>query len=187
MPGYYTITYVESGRTSEYAGTRGNYYEFDDGSTIGVKSRPVWCKVCKAVTDGEWIESVEELKQEIEDLTNPDSWLFQFHEQSEEIGQLPGRPPIRFGFRENALKIARERLTWRTQRRSPPKCLTCGSENIFHPDADDNVFVDGLLVVRIESCGMCSTEFRNWFFTPEGQRIPRGTKPTYWAIPDPEQ
>jgi hypothetical protein len=186
MPGFYTITYVDSGRTREYAGTRGNYYEFTDGSTIGVVSRPVWCEQCEEVTDGEWIETEEEVRQDITDLTDPNSWLYQFHEKSEEIGQLPGRPPIRFGLRENALKIAQERLIWRTQRKSPPKCLSCGSERIFHADADGNVFVYGLLVVRIESCGMCSTTFRNWFFTPEGERIPRETQPTYWQLPESE-
>jgi hypothetical protein len=30
---------------------------------------------------------------------------------------------------------------------------------------------------------MCSTDFNEWFFTPEGDRIPRDTKPTYWHHP----
>jgi predicted oxidoreductase len=30
---------------------------------------------------------------------------------------------------------------------------------------------------------MCSTRFNEWFFTPEGDRIPRDTKPTYWHHP----
>jgi hypothetical protein len=31
---------------------------------------------------------------------------------------------------------------------------------------------------------MCSTVFNEWFFTPEGDRIPRDTQPTYWAFPE---
>jgi hypothetical protein len=31
--------------------------------------------------------------------------------------------------------------------------------------------------------GLCSNDFNEWFFTPEGDRIPRDTKPTYWYHP----
>ena len=36
----------------------------------------------------------------------------------------------------------------------------------------------------IHCVGMCSTSFNEWFFTPEGDRIPRDTRPTYWHHPE---
>lgn len=41
---------------------------------------------------------------------------------------------------------------------------------------------DGM--IQIDCVGMCSTSFNEWFFTPEGDRIPRDTQPTYWHHPE---
>ena len=37
--------------------------------------------------------------------------------------------------------------------------------------------------VILSVSGLCSTSFNNRFYTPEGDRIPRDTKPTYWSLP----
>jgi|GEM_PF-4983383 len=39
-------------------------------------------------------------------------------------------------------------------------------------------------MIQIDCVGMCSTSFNEWFFTPEGDRIPRDTQPTYWHHPE---
>jgi hypothetical protein len=34
-------------------------------------------------------------------------------------------------------------------------------------------------MIQIDCVGMCSTSFNEWFLTPQGDRIPRETRPTY--------
>ena len=42
----------------------------------------------------------------------------------------------------------------------------------------------GVGQLQIDCVGMCSTKFNEWFFTPEGDRIPRDTRSTYWHHPE---
>lgn len=184
MPGYYKVKYSNGSADSEYAGMRGNYYELPDGSHVEVTSCPCWCLNCGTVTDGEWIETIEELEQHLVDLNNSNSGAYQFHEKSEGIAQIPGMPRQRIGFRENAIEKTIERLRWRQMRTAPPKCILCGSTAIHFPHDDDGrVEIDGRIVVWIQPEGMCSTLFNEWYFTVDGDRIPRDTQPTYWGIP----
>lgn len=41
----------------------------------------------------------------------------------------------------------------------------------------------GTGTVEVRLRGTCSTDFNNGFFTPEGERIPRDTKPSDWHHP----
>lgn len=184
MPGFYEVRYPGESPNAEYAGMRGNYYELPDGSHVDLSSRPCWCVTCNTVTDGEWVETLQELEDELKDLHDPNSELFQFHEKSEEIGQIPGHPFKRIGFREKAIERTHERITWRKLRTAPPKCIICGSTAIHFPRNEDGcVEIDGRTVVWILAKGMCSTLFNEWYFTVAGDRIPRDTSPKYWGIP----
>ena len=185
MPGYYDIIYPDSRPDTEYAGMRGNYYELPDGSQVDVLSRPCWCVNCNSVTDGEWIESIAELEQKSQDLNNPETDTYKFHEQTEEIAKIPGVPCERVGFRENAIEKNNERLKWRRLRVDSPKCIICGSRSIHYPDENNDgaVTIDGTIVVWIRNRRMCSTLFNEWFFTVDGDRIPRDTQPKYCGIP----
>ena len=69
-------------------------------------------------------------------------------------------------------------------RESPPKCLECGStEIVVFPVGERAGNPMGPGWVEITITGLCSTSFNNRFYTPEGDRIPRDTKPTYWTLP----
>jgi hypothetical protein len=69
-------------------------------------------------------------------------------------------------------------------RESPPKCLECGStEIVVFPVGGRVKNPTGSGRVEITITGHCSTSFNNRFYTPEGDRIPRDTKPTYWTLP----
>lgn len=184
MPGLYEIKYPGDMPVAEYAGMRGNYYEMPDESHIDLSSRPCWCSGCNTVTDGEWIETLQELESELNALHDPTSKRYQFHESMEEISQIPGRPFQRIGFRESAIKRTHERIKWRQLRTAPSKCIICGSTDIHFPcDADGRVEVDGRIVVWILPIGMCSTLFNEWYFTVDGDRIQRDTEPKYWGLP----
>ena len=107
-----------------------------------------------------------------------------FHEQSEEIVKNIGLFPKRIGFREIAIEKNKDRLKWRRLRVASPKCILCGSTSIHYADENDNgsVAIDGAIVVWIKIRGMCSMHFNEWFFTVDGDRIQRDTKPKYWGI-----
>jgi hypothetical protein len=176
MPALYEIRCLPKGTTDEFAGSRGNYYEFEDGSRIDVRSEPVWCRRCGNYTHGESIESLDEIDRQLADLEDPHSELYRMTEAS--LSGPGGR------FRRHWLELTEQRRRWRERRISPPRCLLCGStELVSLPKGVEVPDPRGAGTVVLRVIGHCSTSFNEWFFTPEGERIPRDTRPTYWALP----
>jgi hypothetical protein len=76
-----------------------------------------------------------------------------------------------------------KRRRWRIDRKSPPKCLSCGScEIVLLSDGQKVVNPTGSGWIEVTVTGLCSTPFMNRFYTPEGDRIPKDTMPTYWRL-----
>jgi hypothetical protein len=182
MPGVYEIRYLPNGPITKFYGSRGNYYEFEDQSRLDMATTPVWCHHCGKITYGEKIEPLAEIDKHLADLNDPTSTTYKLTMRS----LFPGHEELvpREKFRLEMIGKAQRRRAWREQRRSGPKCILCGSTHIFvfpfnqqvpNPAGEGTVVVTGV--------GMCSTSFSEWFFTPEGDRIPRDTKPTYWHHP----
>jgi hypothetical protein len=183
MPGLYEIEFFPESRKEQMAGSRGNYYEFEDGSHLDLRSQPVWCCTCGNFSHGERIETLAELDRQIADLDDPTSMISQLNAASRlnELGEGEN-------FRRAQIKDFTERRHWREKRSSPPKCICCGSTAIIIFEMGKsypNPSGSGEVVVNL--VGMCSTEFNEWFFTPEGDRIPRDTTPTYWHFPGTER
>jgi hypothetical protein len=135
----------------------------------------VWCRKCKDFTDGEVIESLEEIGQQIADLRDPTSELFRLYQDSASgsIGVV--------GI--HLITELEKRRHWRESRKSPPKCLGCGSTGIIPlPDEQQMVNPTGSGWIEVTVTGLSSTLFMNRYYTPEGDRIPRDTKPTYWRL-----
>jgi hypothetical protein len=178
MPAVYDIKFLPSGEVRKFYGSRGDFYELEDGSHLDVRSGPVWCRRCRGFTDGESIESLAEIDGQIADLEDPESELFRVI-----VDTFPtpdGLPRLRPRF----IEILRQRRQWLARRLSPPKCLECGSmEIVVLPEGREvsNPTDTGSVVISIS--GLCSTSFNNRFYQPEGDRIPRDTKPTYWSLP----
>jgi ferredoxin len=170
MPAFYTITYFPDGVTKKFAGSRGNYYELSPGVTINVHAEPVWCYDCAGISEGERIESTEEIERRILDLQDDNS----------ELGRMllaPIIPELMPGFaakfRDERLAAERQRLEWRRHRVSPPKCIVCGSTRLLAlPDGQPVAHPSGTGSIVVRCVGMCSTGWNEWFFTPEGDRIP---------------
>ena len=180
MPVMYEIAYLPEGRLADFAGSRGNYYEFEDGSHVDLQSTPVWCHRCGKVTHGESIKPLVEIAAMLSELLDPDS------ERSQEIMSpyLPDRAEVGAKVRLDRIDSTKKRRLWRERRQSAPKCIMCGSTDLFEFEMGQpipNPAGHGTIEVRVT--GLCSTQFNQWFFTTEGDRIPRDTKPTYWHHP----
>ena len=176
----YKVIPRPKGRAALFAGTRGNYYDLGDGKRIDVETTPVWCHRCGGIRHGESIEPVGEIDQQLADLRNPRSKLYQLYAQDylEECKDLGPH------FCRGLIEALRLRRRWRENRVSPPKCIHCGSTDlVVFPINQPVPHPAGQGSIEVRITGMCSTYFNEWFFTPEGDRIPLNTKPTYWHFP----
>jgi hypothetical protein len=176
MPAVYQIRFLPGDEIREVYGSRGDYYELENGTQIDLRSSPVWCPRCNDFTDGESFDTLEEIDQQIADLRDPTSELFRFC-QDTATGSL-GVTGIRF------ITILQKRRIWRMGRKSPPKCLDCGStEIVLLPEGQRVANPIGAGWIELTVSGHCSTSFNNRYYTPQGDRIPRDTKPSYWSLP----
>jgi hypothetical protein len=79
--------------------------------------------------------------------------------------------------------VEERRKEWRRERCSPAKCLSCGSADLLIlPFDEETPSPTGQGTLLLRWMGMCSTDWNNWYFMPEGERIPMGTKPSYWRL-----
>jgi hypothetical protein len=166
MPGMYEITLLPEKEAHRFYGTRGNYYRLLDGSKLDVDGKPVWCRQCQAFSEAEWLQSVPELEQAIADYSDIDSAKSQRILQSSYVQD-------KAAYLGELLAERTARLQWRQGRTSPSKCLECGTTEVV--DLGDGQEIaspcsSGTLTIQL--VGMCSTAFRNYFYTPEGDRIP---------------
>jgi hypothetical protein len=89
--------------------SRHNYYCLDDGTRVPLSITPVWCRRCRKFTLGEWIESMAEIEDRVAEYSR---W-----ELSDQ--------------RTKIMERLERRKRWRSQRRSPARCLRCFTTDIF--------------------------------------------------------
>lgn len=176
MPGLYKVTLLPEGKVHSLSGTRGNYYQLPGGQTLTVRAIPIWCRQCQAFSEGENIKSVEELERDVADCSDVNS------AQSRRI--LDSRYfRDKSGILAKRLAESRTRLEWRQDRSALPKCLACGTTDVMDlGDGQEIVSPCSLGTLTIAWVGMCSTAFRNYYYTPEGDRIPMETRPSRWHM-----
>ncbi|MCA9036295.1 MAG: hypothetical protein KDA91_14265 [Planctomycetaceae bacterium] len=61
-----------------------------------------------------------------------------------------------------------------TNRVSESRCLSCGSTELLDQATADGIFVPSHGHFQIRWIGLCSREYLDWFYTPEGLRIADG-------------
>jgi len=76
MPALYEIRWLPDGPIEQFAGSRGNYYEFSESDRLELHSVPVWCHRCAKITDGEYLSTLEEIDKQTRDLNDPTSQLY---------------------------------------------------------------------------------------------------------------
>jgi hypothetical protein len=187
MPACYKIRFADTGEEFEWFGSQGYYYKFADGTTIGLHPTIAWCVDCQKFVSAESIPAPAQVEDDLVELRDPNSMRASIFTSTEP----PFDEPI---FRERlksayaqAIDEAERRVSWRRNRIGPPKCLRCGSTNVEFQGDGIEMYVTGRGLAYVEWTGMCSTEATNWFYTPEGERLPRDGKPTYWRLATEEE
>lgn len=92
-------------------------YRLPDGSRLHVRQRECWCPRCDCFVFAEDVPSLTDLEAELARLMNPD----------EELHQVLTFLEVTI---ENQIAETQARIEWRRNRKTPPKCLHCGSTNI---------------------------------------------------------
>ena len=101
------------------------YYRMPDGSLLHVRQKVCWCPVCEQLDMAEQIPSLVELEAELAKLLDPDEEQLRLIAFTQE--------PL-----EELISEARARIEWRRHRKSPARCLRCGSTDLTHiPDQNE--------------------------------------------------
>jgi hypothetical protein len=180
MPAFYEIRFLSKGEVKMFAGIRGVYYELADSVHLDVYNIPVWCRTCNEFSHGENLRTLESIDEKIRSLRDPKSPLYQMTRYGM-VEELTGNGAAQL---ESSLAELHKRRRWRESRMSAAKCLHCGTTEIVPLPLDQPIpNPQGEGEIELSMRGMCSTEFNEWFYTPEGDRIPRDSRPTYWHHP----
>jgi hypothetical protein len=157
--GYTQYTRLNDDRPDEYAVFSAYlYYVLDDGSRLRVSQTECYCAVCQRIDIAEHLETAEDLEHRLRQMTIPGT-------DERDIADFFGSIP-------EQMEELRKRIVWRRTRRSPAKCLHCGSAEIsLLPNSGK--FTDPVTGVRMQvaSSGIMSTVAWHATFTPEGDVI----------------
>jgi hypothetical protein len=132
----YTITYLPEGSKETFQTTRRRRYLLSGGSLIDMLTDPVWCQECKIVTEGETIPTLADLDEKIKqrERLGAEIRVDAIFEKRFDRNNPPDRP------QQIELADLHLRRNWRLSRKSPPRCLRCGSTNIIALAHDKPVF-----------------------------------------------
>jgi hypothetical protein len=181
LPAMYEIRQFPDGTVRRFAGSRGNYYELPGPDRLDVECAPAWCRRCDGIAEVEDLSTLEAIDQRIRHFKDSSSQR-DYQDYPDDLRAFFESHDERF-YHEYLADLERRRR-WRETRTSPAKCILCGSSDTVPLPLDRRVpHPKGQGELQVAWTGMCSTSFNEWFFTPEGDRIPRDTRPTYWHHP----
>lgn len=130
-------------------------YRLPDNSLLGIEQQAAWCEECGSFGSAEIIPSLEDLKTRIQELQTPTPKLLFIYRTQDSI--------------RDTIAELHTRLRWRADRRSPARCLACGSTAITPVQfgEDRSCVVNGKLLTETEQ-GFADTA--DWIaeFTSEG-------------------
>jgi hypothetical protein len=169
MPAVFEISF--SGTMTQLAGSCDNYYVLSNRELLELRPWPAWCAACGRFVEAEQFHSIE--------------WYDGQIRVAEHYASRPGLiPPDHNDLYLNVRQLPdlRRRRAWRATRQSPPKCIGCGSVAVTILWGNAETFdVPGLGRVALRVVGRCSSEggrVHFWYFTPEGDRIPKPSRET---------
>ena len=172
MPAMYEVTFSDrDNEIVKWFNARGFYYRMGDGSELVVHPEPAWCCDCNKLMDAETIEPVDALRKSWELLCDRSSPKAQrVLTMMDDMGFPEDREEKEKRYQDNVTH-AEKRMRWRESRKSDPKCLHCGSDDLRFPNQQEIVEVPGRGTARVHLTGMCSTDFLMWYYDPEGHRV----------------
>jgi hypothetical protein len=130
-------------------------YRLPDKSLLRIEQEAAWCEGCHSFGIAEVIPSIEELNARLQELQTPTQKLLFIFRTQEAIG--------------SAIDELRTRLRWRASRKSPARCLVCGSRAITPVRfADDRTCV--VKGKRLTRSGQGFAETADWIaeYSSEG-------------------
>jgi hypothetical protein len=140
----------------EYRGHGAFYaYLLSDGSTLSVPYVPAWCHRCQAVMHGEELPEIAWLEQQLRE------WQASGLEKQTQAWHVAW---------------LERKIAWRSERRSPAKCLACGSSEIVrgsfqggapHPSCG------GWLALRRSGHFSLMEPLMQSLYSPEGEALGR--------------
>jgi hypothetical protein len=145
-------------QTYGFAIANSHFYVLEDRSLLPVRVWPAWCERCLMFMAAEQIFPVAEEAKELNEI--------------EYFAKRPGLIPPDRHFPIRHLPELRLRKKWRASRRSPAKCLVCGSTQITSTWPGPEVEIPGR--------GKCVGGFRAFadmwgppdaYYDPEGNRV----------------
>ena len=167
MAAYYEIKLRPEGTFIEFYGSEGNRYLLEDGTFLRINATPAWCRVCQKITEGEHIEPMAEIDQQLADLEDEKSRLYQ-------VAQSDGAGPE---FRLEVIAETSKRRKWRERRMAAPKCLHCGTTDILVlPLGEEIASPSSSGTLILEFAGFASVAFSDGLFSAEGDRLASAEK-----------
>ncbi len=174
-------------RYSESFGSPLCSYELSDGVTVPIKKTFVWCGKCMAPRWGEVLPDIGSLETDLVGAREEDPCVV------ERLKTRAGAHTTIDQLLANHIEKVRARLAWRRARRSPPRCLECGSVEISsfeqsgtrsgfekwtrkHPVCEGTIIVVALPALALD---------RSWIrYTPEGEKKQAyEMSPAHGAVP----
>ncbi|MCW3099775.1 MAG: hypothetical protein JWL77_5393 [Chthonomonadaceae bacterium] len=165
MPFFRDVHILPSGKTHQFSGAPSTFYWFEDGLVTPVHTALVWCRDCQDVTEGEVIETLEELDALIEEYGNPDSARYRSLKESFKWTEVSSETM------RSHQESARHRRRWRVLRQSPPKCLQCGKTDILVLPWHEKVEVEGN-TIYISVTTHWSGDWIDRYLNTEGEWLP---------------
>lgn len=104
-----------------------HYYRLDDAIEFPIKIGYAWCHKCERFVECEDLYSVAELQENVDRLVaRKDQW------ESIDAEHIARRKELGLEFpqhllQKNLFEAWSAAVQWRANRRSPPRCLECGS------------------------------------------------------------
>jgi hypothetical protein len=128
-------------------------YRLDDGVVFPVDVAYAWCHRCERFVECKRLYSTDEIQRRIDELVaTKENWAEQDARAAERFAQWGGdlRDDLK---REACYKRWVAALAWRQNRKSPPRCLECGSffaitilpdsKEVPHPAGNCTIIVGG--------------------------------------------
>jgi hypothetical protein len=148
-----------AGRTYGLAIANRHSYVLEGGRVLPIRVWPAWCERCRKFTAAEQILPIADEAKELGEV--------------EYFAERPGLIPPDRRVPVWQLPELRLRKTWRATRRSPAKCLGCGSVDItsIWPGPEVDVPGRGKCVVRFRGLAALSGP-PGEYYSAEGDRVP---------------